>query len=170
MKLLINLCILILFSNIIYSQTGTIKGTLHDKKTNLGIDSVIICIFDIKYKTITNKDGYFELKNIPVGTYNLFGSKKNVIFDNLVEKINIVSDTLIELVIKYPRFNVKDINNKRCPICNKDDEVVEILYGKPNKAAEDAVKQGRAIFGGCYVILDNENSLYWYCKRDDIRF
>lgn len=54
-----------------------------------------------------------------------------------------------------------------CPVCNKQDEVIPIVYGLPDPILGEKEKQGKVQLGGC-VISDSDPQ--WYCKRDRIEF
>jgi len=56
---------------------------------------------------------------------------------------------------------------KKCPDCNKTDQVVPILYGYPSESMGIKTQKGEAVLGGCIIEDDSPN---WYCKRDEIRF
>lgn len=54
-----------------------------------------------------------------------------------------------------------------CPVCNKTDQVIPIVYGYPGEELDKKAQKGEVILGGCMVSEDNPR---WYCKRDDKRF
>ncbi|MCB2222133.1 MAG: hypothetical protein KQI35_17250 [Bacteroidetes bacterium] len=56
---------------------------------------------------------------------------------------------------------------KRCPVCNKTDQVIPIIYGFPDESLFIKADKGEVILGGCVIV---ENNPEWYCKRDDKRF
>jgi len=56
---------------------------------------------------------------------------------------------------------------KKCPKCQKNDQVVPIIYGEPSQEAEELEMKGELVNGGCCI---GGNSLYWYCKRDELEF
>jgi hypothetical protein len=55
----------------------------------------------------------------------------------------------------------------KCPICEKVDSVVRILYGMPAVKAWEDEQAGKLHIGGCCI--DND-SPKWYCKRCDKEF
>ncbi|MCK8482289.1 hypothetical protein [Psychroserpens algicola] len=63
----------------------------------------------------------------------------------------------------------KSVNNKTCPTCKKEDEVIPISYGliaeitkKDEEKKEKKYKSGGCVTGDC-----DPN---WYCKRDNLEF
>ncbi len=60
-----------LFTMSISAQTGTIKGTIHDGKTNETMIGASVMIDGTSIGTTTDLDGNFELHNIEAGTYKL---------------------------------------------------------------------------------------------------
>ncbi len=54
-----------------------------------------------------------------------------------------------------------------CPVCNKRDEVVEIVYGMPTHEAFEKAQRGLFRLGGCVLEAHAPN---YYCKRDDVEF
>lgn len=60
-----------LFTLSVSAQTGTIKGTIHDGKTNETMIGASVMIDGTSIGTTTDLDGNFELHNIEAGTYKL---------------------------------------------------------------------------------------------------
>ena len=60
-----------LFTMSISAQIGTIKGTIHDGKTNETMIGASVMIDGTSIGTTTDLDGNFELHNIEAGTYKL---------------------------------------------------------------------------------------------------
>ncbi len=60
-----------LFTMSISAQIGTIKGTIHDGKTNETMIGASVMIDGTSIGTTTDIDGNFELHNIEAGTYKL---------------------------------------------------------------------------------------------------
>ena len=53
-----------------------------------------------------------------------------------------------------------------CPKCQKDDQVIPIVYGYPAGKCGPA-ENGDAIFGGCGI---HPAAPEWYCKACDVEF
>lgn len=85
----------IFFSTIIYSQSASISGYVKDTK-NQPLEGTSVFLKNTQYKSNSDKNGFFSLKNIPSGEYTI-----------VVESIN--SETINNSFIKSFYLNV--INN-----------------------------------------------------------
>lgn len=66
------LILISLFSvNIFPQQTGSVMGDVADRNTQSFIEGVVVKVIGTELGTITKEDGSFEIKNIPVGTYEI---------------------------------------------------------------------------------------------------
>jgi hypothetical protein len=54
-----------------------------------------------------------------------------------------------------------------CPICNKSDQVIPVIYGLPTEKLFKLAKEGVYALGGCVL---RESNPTWYCKRDKFHF
>jgi len=54
-----------------------------------------------------------------------------------------------------------------CPACEKADQVIEIMYGKPAPSEIERANKGLVKLGGCMMGPDNKD---FYCKRCDKSF
>jgi hypothetical protein len=171
MKQLILLFIALTLAPLCFSQTGTIRGHLHN--TNNREDFVNANIYLVGTKTVTqsNLDGDFELNNIPIGNYELkiitvvpFTGLRQ---DSLLVPVKVNSDTIINLSIDFPPPCFYKKENTICPICHKKDKVVPIVYGLPRKKIMKKAKKGKLKLGGC---MASDCDPYWYCKRDEKEF
>ena len=62
----------IVFSSILFSQfKGSINGRVVNKETHQPIEGVNIFIVNTSIGTASDKDGYFSMQNIPVGSYTI---------------------------------------------------------------------------------------------------
>lgn len=50
-------------------KTGEISGYVYDQKTEAPLGEIMICLNGLR--TFSSSDGYFELKNVPLGEFNL---------------------------------------------------------------------------------------------------
>ena len=57
--------------------------------------------------------------------------------------------------------------DKTCPVCKKNDGVIQILYGLPGEELFNEAEQGKVKLGGCVVTNFDP---HWYCKRDKKEF
>ena len=149
-----------------FSQTGTIKGYIHDPNENQGFPFANISLVDQSIKTITDPSGHFKIDSIPTGRYDL-----NISFigyrDTTLTAIHIVKDTIISLRINYPPLCIYNEQNQICPLCKKKDKVIPIQYGLPSKALIKDAKKGKVRLGGCVV---SGCDPYWFCTRDKRAF
>jgi hypothetical protein len=81
------LVIIMMSFSVILSQekTGIISGEIRDAETKQPLSSVSINLQGSKLGAISNKNGYYSIKEVPVGTYNLkasiIGYQKSVMSD-----------------------------------------------------------------------------------------
>ena len=71
------LLMLLLFTSpvsLLAQNTGSIKGKVIDANSNVTIPGVNIVVYGTIYGTATNAGGYYELLNIPAGTYKIIAS------------------------------------------------------------------------------------------------
>ena len=64
------ICVLIALPHLIWSQQQ-ISGTLRDADSKLGLSDVIVAINTLELVTVTDKDGAFNLSDVPAGTHEL---------------------------------------------------------------------------------------------------
>ncbi len=88
----IPLIIMILISvfpiTIFSQQTGSIMGEAADRNTQSFIEGVTVKVLGTQLGTVSRKDGSYEVKNIPVGTYEIQ-------FSNVAYKTYIASNIII---------------------------------------------------------------------------
>ena len=53
-------------------------------------------------------------------------------------------------------------NAPECPKCNKNDEVLPIVYGYPGPEMMKKSNEGKCVLGGCVIGNDSPN---YQCKR-----
>jgi len=56
-------------SDIYQGKTGEISGFIYDQDTEAPLGEIMVCLNGLK--TFSSSDGYYELKNVPLGEYNL---------------------------------------------------------------------------------------------------
>ncbi len=111
--------ILILISglslNIFSQQKGSIMGSAADRNTQSLIEGVVVKVIGTEIGTITRKDGSYEIRNIPVGTYEIqftSASYKSFIESNVVIlpgktmmlDIQLEGVTTEEVIVESSRF------------------------------------------------------------------
>lgn len=124
--------VLLLFSFPLLAAGGSIKGKVTDKATGEALIGANVVVQSRSWGAATNIDGFFEIKNIPAGTYTIKASyvgyasleKTDVVVKNFqVLEINFELDTdftLCEIVVvdkKY--FEQKSTNT--CKVISSDE-------------------------------------------------
>lgn len=71
MKRVVSFWFCLTFCSILFSQTGIIKGRVSNAHTNKALPYATLKIQETAFGAITNDDGYYEINNLPPGTYNL---------------------------------------------------------------------------------------------------
>ena len=148
-----------------YQPYGTIKGHVWDTVQNKAIGTHLY-IPNTNKQTTTDSNGNFLLEHVPEGTYNL--KIRTLTYpEKTIEAINIQGDTIIELNILFPPECKYNHKNMTCPVCNKKDEVVPVVYGMPTEKTMREADQGKVKLGGCVISGCDPK---WYCKRDETWF
>lgn len=75
-----------------------LNGTVIDSITNEPLENVFVVISDIKKNTLTDVQGFFEIKNLKQGTY--FLSTSIVGYTPIQTKITLKTDSVLTIQIK----------------------------------------------------------------------
>lgn len=145
------LIIVLLLSNSIFAQTGTLKGKVTDGKSP--IPSVNIFFMDTNLGTVTQRDGSYQLRNIPAGNYNVrfsaigFQTKffDVVISDGRTVELNVVLDfTVIDIQqVEVTGLRQQEQSDTRTSVIDLDPRNAKILPG----AAEDVLRTLQSLPG-----------------------
>lgn len=113
------------------SSTGKISGIIVDGQTNLPIEAVNFVLTEIRDSTkilgtATDKDGKFELSNIPFGFYNArisyigykIRSRKGIVLNNKISEIKL--DTIKIIPRTYSTADVQITGEKERTVREKD--------------------------------------------------
>jgi outer membrane receptor for ferrienterochelin and colicin len=98
--LLVILVLLLHAGQLVSQQTGTVSGEVVDGKTQAFLQGVLVKILGTDYGTITGENGAFELKNVPVGIYELEFTNvayQTLILSNIVLSSGKINQLMIEL-------------------------------------------------------------------------
>ncbi|MBZ5858595.1 TonB-dependent receptor [Flavihumibacter profundi] len=87
-----------------YAQTGLIKGIV-TTSDNMPAASVSIQLKEIKKATLSDKDGAFQLKQLPEGEYTLIASYVGL--RNLVKPVSVKAGETVELNFSFPQNNAE---------------------------------------------------------------
>jgi CarboxypepD_reg-like domain len=150
------------------AQTGNIHGHIEIKIDNFGLPGVQIELLNTKIKTSSDTIGNFTLPNIPEGNYTMrvsFLGEGHIDFTDVTVKCD--STLQFNIPFPWPCIYEKSRNNKTCPVCGKQDQVIPIIYGYPNKKMLRKAAKNKILIGGCLVFDCQPN---WYCKRDFKKF
>ncbi|MCK5076698.1 MAG: carboxypeptidase regulatory-like domain-containing protein, partial [Calditrichia bacterium] len=71
MKTAMAFLVIVLTTMLFAQNTGTISGKITDKHTGYPISGTNVTVVGEKYSSSSNKAGFYEIKNIPVGIYKL---------------------------------------------------------------------------------------------------
>lgn len=108
---------------------------------------------------IPDNSGYFKIKNIPGGYYNLvvqeIGSR-----DFVMENLKIVNDTTINFIYPPPCIFIHRKGEQIICIGGHTDHIIPIVYGYPTQKTLKKAKKGKVHLGGCIVTECDPN---YYC-------
>ena len=147
------------------AQTGVMKGHvsyIEDNNSFSGLTIVLIKDGKELFGAITDKNGDYEIKDIPVGKYDLkismLGFKSKIIKDiEIKENQNLESLTFPDPCVPSERI---------CPHVHKD-YIIPILYGYPTKSQLRKAKKRKIKLGGCVVTNCDPK---WFCTKHNIEF
>lgn len=93
----------------------TLKGTIYKDSSGLVVPNVMVSIAELNLVTLTNKDGLYQLKNIPKGQYTvmykLLGYQTNILSVNLKDTAEVKDVFLTPSFLQYPEVVVYGTNN-----------------------------------------------------------
>ena len=88
----------IFFSTIIYSQSASISGYVKDTK-NQPLEGTSVFLKNTQYKSNSDKNGFFSLKNIPSGEYTIVVESINSEIVSKKIKVSIKSNEAINFIL-----------------------------------------------------------------------
>jgi hypothetical protein len=153
------LLILILFSEYLLSQTGGIQGKVTDGINP--IPSVNIFLIGTGIGTSTDKNGFYTLKNIPFGNYEIKFS--SIGYESLSKNVSITTNKIVELnvilkstIIEFQSVEViagkfQEQSDTRTSLLDVDPRSAKFLPG----ATEDVFRTLQALPG---VVAPNDFS------------
>lgn len=119
--------------------------------------------------TIVDKDLRFTFYNIPSDTVYISTELIDHKFPTTYILYTKPNDTIqldlpLSIACKYDQYK----NTKICPVCDKGDKVIPIVYGLLSISKEELESTDKKYKAGGCVIMKCQPSLY--CKRDDHEF
>jgi len=145
---------------------GTIEGVVYDSVENTGVAYVNLLLIKADLGTFSDEEGKFIFNNVPIGEDIL---KCSLIGYGTPRRLNIkiIENSTSFIKINLAQCQYDTFGSPRCPICNKTDEIIPILYGEPTNKSLKRAKKEKIMLGGCVITHCNPN---WYCKRDKVSF
>jgi hypothetical protein len=148
------------------SQSTCIKGYIYNKKdTSAVIGAYIIPFVDNKIIS-TDENGFFEICDLKPGNYT-FGITLMGYKDTTISNMSLTygKSVYLTLYLSECPYHILGKNNI-CPVCEKSDMVVPILYETVSKRMIKSAKKGNAYLGGHRTGCDPT----FYCKRDSLKY
>lgn len=145
---------------------GTIEGEIYDSIENEAIAYVNLFLVKADLGTFSDKEGKFIFNNVPAGDDILkcslvgYGTPRRL-------NIKIFEDSAVYIKINLAQCEYQTSGQRNCPICDKLDETIPILYGEPAKKSIRKAEKGKIWLGGCIITHCDP---HWYCKRDMVKF
>ncbi|OYX84390.1 MAG: hypothetical protein B7Y83_08385 [Flavobacteriales bacterium 32-34-25] len=148
-----------------YSQKDNFRGHVSDRHDGANFPGVIVELSQnekVVYKSQTDIDGDFSIKNVKFGIYEF--KLKYIDYETYVNQefhFN-KNNKIFEFV--YPSPCKESV--KVCPK-NHSDKLIPIVYGLPRENLVKKAKKSKVYLGGC-ILTDCDPK--WYCKKHSIKF
>lgn len=165
-KLILILLSISLTFNGLSQKYGAIEGIVYDSIENAGIAYVSLSLIKSNLQTFSDNEGKFIFNNVPVGEDIFecstvgYGTPRRL-------TIKIFADSTSFIKINLAPCQYDTFGARQCPICNKTDVTIPIVYGDPTKKGIKLAKKGEIKLGGCVISHCDPK---WYCKRDGVSF
>jgi len=165
-KITIQILLLIILSQIGLTQSGCIKGFIYSKKDTSTIIGAYIIPSEVNMIITTDKNGYFEICDLKPGNYT-FGITLIGYKDTTISNLNVPSGKSVSIncYLSECHYHILGKNNI-CPVCQKSDMVIPILYETASKKMIKLARKGKAYLGGHRTGCDPT----FYCKRDSLKY
>lgn len=173
------LIFLILTSTFIFSQNGSISGTVVDELSGVGLPGVNITIRVLKLNTTANSDGKFIFRNVAIGSYDVefsYIGYNSKIISEVISKSNEITNLdvtiaekrneLKELVITRTKAKAESIKSllvaQKNSITVSDGISAESIKRTPDRTTSDVLKRvsGVSIQDNKFVIIRGLNDRY----------
>lgn len=117
----------------LYSQTGTIKGTVWDKKLNEALVGVNVYIQGSSTGSATDLNGNYTINNVKPGTYNLVASYisyKTQIIEKVIVKPQ--QTTIVNITLEEDAIVIKDIVISAVRVSQSEVNVINAIKNSDN--------------------------------------
>lgn len=170
--------LLLMIANLVFPQTGIIKGIVKDKKTGETLVGVNVWIEAISKGNSTDINGEYVINNVPTGIYRLsisIISYRKTIFENVKVSKDKVTTLNIDLEEEITLMKEVEIVDKR--LTNTDISIISSIKStnlvangisgqqitkSQDRDASEVIKRipGITIFNGKFVIVRGLNQRY----------
>ena len=109
MKMLAILLLTFVLTQSIFAAGGIISGTVHDNETHEPLSGVAIKVMELKRAVTSNDSGYFEIKDVPPGDYQIIFTLLD--YEQKVLSVTVKNDRVIRLTVfleKTPSGHLDD--------------------------------------------------------------
>lgn len=109
MRTLAVLLLTFMFTQNIFASGGIISGTVRDNETHAPLSGVAIKILKLKRAVTSNDSGYFEIKDIPPGDYQIIFTQLD--YEQKVLSVTVKQDSVLRLNVfleKTPSGHLDD--------------------------------------------------------------
>lgn len=170
---------ILFFSQFVFCQNGTIKGSVLDDSNGSTLPGVNVSIKELKFGTNTDSDGKFTLRNIKAGTYEVefsfMGYQPKIVSEVIVVAnettildvtLKEVKNLLEEVVIKKTKAKAESVNSlltiQKNNVSVSDGISAETIKKTPDKTTSDVLKRisGASIQDNKFVIIRGLNDRY----------
>lgn len=166
MKSLLTILLILVFKVSGYTQNGELRGTVYDTMENEYVYDAEILLLNTSLGAYSDEQGKFLIRDIRDGIYDIRINYFDYM-ETVLQGIYVKGDTITQLEISLPGPCEFDKGVVACPICEKSDMVIPIIYGLPGSKLIRQADRGKVRLGGCILTACDPNS---YCKRDNTEF
>jgi hypothetical protein len=126
-KYIIPILLQLMVYSLVYSQNGIIRGTVFNAINNEPIAFVSVAVQGTTYASVTDEKGNYEIKNLPIGEYNLTASY--VGFETMTTfEIQVMNSkpSTVDFLLKEKSSNLKQLEVKASPFSKNIESPVSV--------------------------------------------
>lgn len=121
----------------------------------------------------TDNTGCFTFEGLPEADFELtvYYRFADIGTREIITAVSTFDEKVTQLEMYLPKkceFHTSANSTGICPICNKKDAVLKILYRMPNQELFEKAERGEVALGGCEI--DDYCQAKWRCMRDSFDF